>query len=301
MTRLLILKLFLFIFFGLFLQSCYKFWKTRSESNTIRNLHLIGDIGKPTISIEQHLSTIFRPALEFIEKHIHVSKYSRLVLEQNLKRVGSKDTPEMHIALKYLYPILLLSLGLLGGFVLKSGLVFLGFTFPAVIGHFIPDSSLNEKIRKKNAQVLSETPRFVRTFKNSPSDKSIFHVVEDYLPIARDGLRYDLKMFFDNVRMGADERDELLTMADRVAVPDFYDVVQTIIAAMDADRKNAEVTLQILEEKIRRLNIDQIRIEYNKRPEYLDMINIALLGLLTGLFGVPIIVMYMNIFKTIMS
>lgn len=278
------------------MKNLYKIIKISYESNTKKRLKKLKSIGKKETDLDEILASLVKPILSYLEKKINIAKYDRNSLDKKLKRIGSKDSPEIHVAKKFIYPLFLMILGIIPSLLFKSVIIFIIMTFIAVISHFVPDSELNKKIKEQNDKLIKELPRFVRTIRYSPPTKPMFLIVGDYLKVAKGGLKKELKIWHDNVKMGADEKDEFLAFANRISVPEVYDVVQNIIASIDADKDNSNLMFELLEEKIRKLNIDNIKSNLSKRPEKLDIINTIVLALLTGCFAVPILLSIVDTF-----
>lgn len=300
MNKMMLAGLFILSLY-MFAQSLLKLFKISKDRKTIRRLYDIREVGVPKMHMADAIALKAKPVLDFLELKIKLSKYDRLHLAKNLKRIGSEKTPERIWLEKYLSFTGYFTFGLLWLVAFKVPVLFVFFFVMALVMYFEPEAAIIKQLKVKNYKVLFELPRFVRTLLYSPNDKPIKLVVEDYIKVAGDGMRDDLIIWLQNVEMNADPKDEFMAMADRIGIPAVSSVIQLIMTMIDNGKSNSSAQLQLMAEKTQQINLNLIQLELKKRPEILELLCTCVYGLVAGLVGIPIIVYIMTTYQNILG
>lgn len=283
-----------------FTRSIFKLRKIQRERRTLRRLYDIREVGRPKVKWADAAAEKMRPALDFLELRVKLSKYDRMHLAKNLQRIGSAKTPERICLEKYLNFFGYFSIALFCLMALRIPFLFVVIFVWAIVMYFEPESEVMKKIKEKNYQVLFELPRFVRTLLYSPNDKPIKLIVEDYLKVAGEGLKSDLEIWHQNVEMNADPRDEFMAMSERIGIPAVSSVMQLIITMIDNGKGNSSAQLELMAEKTQKINLDLIHLELKKRPEILEFLCTCVYGLVAGLVAIPVGIYLLETYKSIL-
>jgi hypothetical protein len=235
------------------------------------------------------LEEALKPFSDFVNKKVKISNDDREGLERNLLRVGEKIGPEQHQAKKIIYPSIMILLGLVLS--LFSVTIFAICVIFAVFMYFQPDAELEKKIDELNGNILKEFPRFARTLRYSPH-KNIIHTIEDYLKISKGPLYYDLKILHAKLEAGVSEKEALQDFADKIGINAIQNYIMAVITGLETSKENVDALYAIQEEKIRQMNLNNIKEEMNKRPEILERINAIVLYSIMAMNGLAIILSF---------
>jgi hypothetical protein len=157
--------------------------------------------------------------------------------------------------------------------------------------YFHPDTELEKKIKELNGNILKEFPRFARTLRYSPH-KNIIHTIEDYLKISKGPLYYDLKILHAKLEAGVPEKEALQDFADKIGINAIQNYIMAVITGLETSKENVDTLYAIQEEKIRQMNLGNIKEEMNKRPEILERINAVVLYSIMAMNGLAIILSF---------
>lgn len=235
------------------------------------------------------LEEALRPFADFINSKMKIKNFDRERLERILLRLGEKVTPEQHEAKKIIYPSIMILLGLILSFF--SVTVFAVCIIFAIFMYFQPDTELEKKIKEHNENILKEFPRFARTLRYSPHE-NIIHTIEDYLKISKGPLYYDLKILHAKMEAGVSEKVALQDFADKIGIHAIQNYIMAVITGLETSKNNVDTLYAIQEEKIRQMNLSNIKDEMNKRPEILERINAVVLYSIMAMNGLAIILSF---------
>ncbi|SKC78758.1 hypothetical protein [Maledivibacter halophilus] len=235
------------------------------------------------------MEEFLKPFADFINNKIKITKYDREILERNLLRLGEEITPEQHEAKKIIYPSFMVLLGL--GLSFFSVTILAVSTIFAIFMYFQPDSELEKKVKELNGNILKEFPRFARTLRYSPHE-NIIHTIEDYLKISKGPLYYDLKILHAKIEAGTSEKEALQDFADKIGIHAIQNYIMAVITGLETSKENVDTLYAIQEEKIRQMNLSNIKDEMNKRPEILERINAVVLYSIMAMNGLAIILSF---------
>lgn len=235
------------------------------------------------------LEEVLKPFADIINSKVLISKDQREILERNLLRIGEKIKPEQHEAKKIIYPSVMILLGLILS--LFSVTIFAVCVIFAVFMYFQPDAELEKKINELNGNILKEFPRFARTLRYSPHE-NIIHTVEDYLKISKGPLYYDLKILHAKLEAGVTEKEALQDFADKIGINAIQNYIMAVITGLETSKENVDALYAIQEEKIRQMNLNNIKEEMNKRPEILERINAIVLYSIMAMNGLAVILSF---------
>lgn len=214
---------------------------------------------------------LFKPIASFVNSRIKLSEYHRKRLEKDLLRVGDTATPEQHQAKKVIYPVLILLVGCLSS-------IFIGFFVNAicfmfgVFMYFQPEIELDNKLKQLNANIVKEFPRFARTLRYSPH-KNLIHTIDDYLKVCKGPLYYDLKILHARLEAGVSEKQALQELSDTIGITAIQNYLMAVITGIETSKDNVDALYALQEEKVRQMNLDNIKEEMMKRPERLERNN----------------------------
>lgn len=233
-------------------------------------------------------------------KSLELDQTRRKEIEENLKRVGSSDTYERFMVKSIFFPIVIIASGFLIGqaiedapaasYIAKGSGLIIGFMM-----FFNPKFELNKMLKEKNDKLILEMPRFVRTYRYSPSTKGLSEIVSDYLKTAKEGLKFDLELLKADIEM-IDEEKALKNFSDRIGIPEVSEFATVIQTAINNGKSEADMSLFFVESKFQAKMDAIIDKELKKRPEILQTVN----DLLThGIFIVLIVPMVIHAFSGI--
>lgn len=214
---------------------------------------------------------VFKPIARFVNRRVKISEYHRKKLERDLLRVGDTTTPEQYQAKKIIYPVLMLIIGYISS-------VFLGFYINAicimfgVFMYFQPEAELDSKVKQLNANIVKEFPRFARTLRYSPH-KNLIHTIEDYLKVCKGPLYYDLKILHAKLEAGVSEKLSLQELSDTIGITAIQNYLMAVITGIETSKESVDTLYALQEEKVRQMNLDNIKEEMMKRPERLERNN----------------------------
>ncbi|SCY17957.1 hypothetical protein [Alkaliphilus peptidifermentans] len=231
------------------------------------------------------IEDVFKPVAEFVNSKIRLDDYSRAKLEKNLLRVGEKITPEQHQAKKIIYPGIMLLIGIVFSF--ASIVIMAVCAMFSVIMYFQPDAELDKKLKELNGNIIKEFPRFARTLRYSPH-KNIIHTIEDYLKVCKGPLYYDLKILHAKLEAGMMEKDALQEFSDTIGIIAIQNYIMAVITGIETSRDNVDTLYAIQEEKVRKMNLANIKEEMMKRPERLERNNAIALYSIFGMNAVAV-------------
>ncbi|WP_026478381.1 hypothetical protein [Alkaliphilus transvaalensis] len=217
------------------------------------------------------LEELFKPLATFVNRYIKLNSYERRKLERNLLRVGDQNTPEQHQAKKIIYPLLMTLVGFIASIPLGVFIIAVCIMF-SVFMYFQPDAELEKKLKELNVNILKEFPRFARTLRYSPH-KNIVHTIEDYLKVCKGPLYYDLKILHAKLEAGVSEKVALQEFSDTIGITAIQNYIMAVITGIETSRDNVDTLYAIQEEKVRQINLDNIKEEMMKRPERLERNN----------------------------
>ncbi|KAB3534062.1 hypothetical protein F8154_09860 [Alkaliphilus pronyensis] len=216
------------------------------------------------------LEEMFKPVASFINTKIKIDEIQRAKLEKDLLRVGETITPEQHQARKIIYPFVMLMIGVILSF--ASIVIMAVCIMFALLLFFQPDTELERRLRELNANIIKEFPRFARTLRFSPH-KNIIHTIEDYLKVCKGPLYYDLKILHAKLEAGMMEKDALQEFSNTIGIIAIQNYIMAVITGIETSKENVDTLYAIQEERIRRMNLDNVKEEMMLRPEKLERNN----------------------------
>lgn len=308
MIKVLFLNILLTFLIYCFLNNVFKIIKLTPSVKSIRNVTGIKNIGKKQKDITDR---IIDSVEKLIKKVISVKKVNiekRKEVEENLKRINSKDTYERYIAKTVITPIITFMASwifaeFIGNATKVEALVYFIKAIGLVMAFllcFSPRMELRKKLNEKEEKIIKEMPRFIRTFRYSPKTKEFDKIVRDYLVTAKDGLKYDLKILSADIILLGEEK-ALKNFSNRVRIPEVQELVTVLLTSFKGSRDNIDMNLFFVETKFQQ-KIDKIsEKEMKKRLEVLEPINYLLLQGLAILMIAPMAIHSFTGLKDIMN
>lgn len=239
----------------------------------------------------------FVPLLRFIYGHVKGLRYNEFKLKADLEKVGIKESPEVYLATGFLYGFIalivctILTLFTGAKFFFILGIFFMLF-FP-----FYPKSSLKDKIKKINAELLKEFPNFVGALRYQyGKGKTLNDIVQSYIDVAGPALRYELQKLSAELEMMSDN-DALLRFGERVGLPEVANFSSALVYGQMYGMDIHSI-FAIQEQEMRRLMRDNIMKEMKRKPIKMTVVlMLPILNILLIIGLPPIISLIKNLSK----
>ena len=234
-------------------------------SNTINNVQMFQK--ERTGVIEDLKKVVFYPIVNLVAPHISIDRYKREKLARNLKRADYVVDPEHFYAEALVGSIYI---AIFGVFILfspieKAGVIGVIAIILAVAKYFATIDKLNDKLKERNSKILSELPRFIRTYNHSRSQNTpLLVVIEKYRKVAGEAFQYDLDVLIAELKTKNAE-EALRDFDARINIPHLSQFVAAVISTIQGI--NQDVYFAQLEREMNILARENIRIEINARPE----------------------------------
>ncbi len=287
----------------LFMQSLYRVMKLVPNVKSMRHLTGIRSIGRQEQDLLDKVLDIGEKRIfRALKDHIHINQERKAQIERDLARTGSKDTYERFLLKSFFLPLVSFTGFFMTGIFLEGINTKLAMTayilkgmavLTALILFYEPRSELKRKLLEKEAKVILEMPRFIRTYRYSPHTKGLYRIVEDYLQTAKSGLEYDLQVLKADIDMAGEDK-ALQNLSNRVNVPEMREFVTVLLTSLKGSRKEADMSLYFVESKFLDKADRLAEDEMKKRPEVLDTINELLLQGLAVLLIIPMAIYCMT-------
>lgn len=201
----------------------------------------------------------------------------REYMELQLLRLGLGETVEEY------YSSLLAKVGLLG-----FGALAVSFLSPVlgcvmlvatILQWYASMDRLPSLVRKRNEEILSELPRFMRTFAYGMQyERDILAMLETYCDVAGEALKGDLKLLIQS--MGNSNYEEALRQFDRAnSIPQLSRFVSALISIQRGEDQTS-VLLDITDE-ITAMERERLRGKMLKVPDKIQALSIpVVIGIL---------------------
>ncbi|SKC86833.1 hypothetical protein [Maledivibacter halophilus] len=263
-----------------------------------RRIQAITEIGKEKKDILDFVGEKTKTFTNYIEEILKrkgfISEFEKEKLEHKLRRVGMDESAERFKARQITYPLLSLGMGGLLSTIIPSVVgigmlryIFIGMSvFMAFFSIYIPKDQLDKKIQTHNIKVLSEMPRFIRTFRYSPEDKDILEIIKEYLESGESYLQYDLMQVIADITAGVSVDDALDSFSKNIDMPIIKDFI-VVFKSSIKNKKENETNLKIRENKIIEEYESFIEEELESRPVILEAVIGTLVNALLLLFITP--------------
>lgn len=212
------------------------------------------------------------PFAKLLVPIIKIDTYKRNKLSRDLARVGITDTPEEYTAKALAQGILVCLLSAvflyLGIPVAALGTFFLGITV-----FFKEKQKVNDKLKKVNAQILNELPRFISTYNHSlEGTKDIIRIFEKYRKVAGQAFQYDLDVLITELKSGNME-DALRRFDERINISQLSTFISGVIGTSKGiDQKTF---FFMIEQNMKVLFRENMKREMAKRPPKIKKATIA--------------------------
>lgn len=254
------------------------------SSRRAKKLVKLGGFG----GINDRASLTKKRLVEYLIKDMNSSS-SLEKLDRTLNRVGYKGGVYDFIVNKYLYTLLMGSIGIVL-YSISISISILCMIFSIMI-FFHADIWVEDRLKKLNSNIVKEFPRLARTLRYSPHI-NLIDTIGDYLSISRGPLHYDLKILHAKLESGMGEKEALRDFSSRIGINEITNYIMAVITALDTSKENVDTLYAIQEEKIRTMNINNIKSQMNKRPEILERINATVIYSIMGLNVLAIVLSF---------
>jgi len=196
--------------------------------------------------LHQRLYMMLQQKVEiFVEKHVQRGKYAPL----QAKLIQANDTktkPVEHWAKKIIFAMGASVLGL----ILMNPLLMIFF---GALGFFIPDSKLNDKIKKRQYQIRKTVPDFLDLLTaTAPSAKNLEDAIRQVCERNSGEISKEFRIALNEINSGARRRDALLQMARRCGVEEIDSLVSQINQSENYGTP-IQKTLEAQSEKLRKM------------------------------------------------
>lgn len=140
--------------------------------------------------------------VNFLSKFVYMDQLSASELEKKLHRANMNVTPKQYTARKYavgIFALVTVSLCAL----LQSSIGILIFLLISLFLFIDISSTLSSRIKKRDAEISAEMPRFIRTIcRNLHSNRDIYGIIESYQKVAGPTLKKELGILLSHMRTG---------------------------------------------------------------------------------------------------
>lgn len=140
--------------------------------------------------------------LNFLSKFVYLDQMSETELGKKLHRANIKVTPKQFTARKYAVVVFaLVSVGACA--LIQSPLGMVLFLVLSLYLFIDIGSTLNKRIKKRDEEISTEMPRFIRTIcRNLHSSRDIYSIIESYHRVAGPALKNELGILLSHMRTG---------------------------------------------------------------------------------------------------
>jgi hypothetical protein len=215
------------------------------------------------------------------------TSYETEKLANDLKRVGIEETPDRFRARQITYPAVIITIGIflymllsaLGNNPSMKAFKIIAFIFLAtsvVLGIVFvsePQVVLKSKLEQHNSRIIEELPRFISTFKFTPTNVDFLIIVEDYLAAGKSYLEYDLMKFLAQVKSGESIDKGLDDFAKGIGMSIVTDLVVVLKGCLKNKSQQNLMNLEIIENRIIELDDMYKDNEIKKCQDRLKSIN----------------------------
>ncbi|QST02978.1 type II secretion system F family protein (plasmid) [Pontibacillus sp. ALD_SL1] len=199
-------------------------------------------------------------AVRVLTKHMTRGKLAPLELK--LLQAKMDISPLQHWAKKIIYTLGLAALGLLLGGVM--GKTMLLIIVGAVAGFTLPDSEINNKIKKRQLIMKSELPDFLDLLSaTAPSAKNLEDGIAKVCERSDGVITDEFTITLEEINAGSKTRDALKKMSKRCGLNEIDTLVSQINQAQDFGT-GVEKTLIVQAEKMRTLKKQLAEIKARK-------------------------------------
>lgn len=213
------------------------------------------------------------PAVKIIAPLIRIEEYKKKRIGMQLSRAEMDFTPQEY----YARSILMSAVAFFGSLALLSVTVknmkFLCVIL-AVVVFFHFHGEVKDRLKEKDKLIETELPKFIRAIAQGlKTEKSIIKLLETYLPISGDGLRYDIEVLVMDLKSGNFE--ESFTAFDkRIGNAYISRLSKALVSAEHGD--NQDSSLNYLISDMATLVKEVMQRELNKRPGRVKMLVIPI-------------------------
>ena len=213
------------------------------------------------------------PVVKLISPFIRVEEHKKKRMAMQLARAGMNFTPQEYYARSALMSItaFLLSFLLLSATV--KNMKFLSVIL-AVVVFFHFHGEVKDRLKEKDKLIESELPKFIRAIAQGlKTEKDIIKLLETYLSISGEGLKYDIEVLVIDLKSGNFE--EGFTAFDkRIGNAYVSRLSKALISAEYGD--NQDSSLNYLISDMATLVKEVMQRELNKRPGRVKMLVIPI-------------------------
>lgn len=271
--------IFLGVIFGisiyLFICFAYSYFRLSQSSKTQKNMMKIKSLYREKNTLTEMLLGKMENWLEdFLKQDSEVKKDTI----ERLQRAGMSISYEKYLIQRFMTPFLFFASFYIISILFKSlhhtiAMFFRIFSVLfAIYAFFDIGKQIDRKLQELRTGIIIEMPAFISTYRYSPASKDLIDIIAEF-SITSTYLKYD----FDLLRadMSQHSREKALKMfAHRVNILEVDEVVAILINDLYGDRKESDINLQILQNKLIEKYQHYIEDKLKNRPLMLQMMSL---------------------------
>lgn len=257
-----------------------------------REIKTIMAVGKMKKENPNFLDVAFFKGSHKIAKHITLNPYKKQKMNAMLESLGINKTPEVVYATALMKAGLCLLCAIVIGFLIP--LVAIAFVVLAILIYFKELDTPTSLMLGRREEINRELPRFVGTIEQElKGRRDILGILTDYRKNAGTALGEELDITVADMKTSNYE-NALTRMESRIGTSGMSDIMRGLIAVL---RGNDGIQyFETLNREMRKLEINQLKLEMLKRPQKAKKYTVMLL---LGFIGSFFVIIGYQIFTTL--
>jgi len=257
-----------------------------------REIKTIMAVGKMKKENPNFLDVAFFKGSHKIAKHITLNPYKKQKMNAMLESLGINKTPEVVYATALMKAGLCLLCAIVIGFLIP--LVAIAFVVLAILIYFKELDTPTSLMLGRREEINRELPRFVGTIEQElKGRRDILGILTDYRKNAGTALGEELDITVADMKTSNYE-NALTRMESRIGTSGMSDIMRGLIAVLRGD--DGKQYFETLNREMRKLEINQLKLEMLKRPQKAKKYTVMLL---LGFIGSFFVIIGYQIFTTL--
>lgn len=259
----------------LFISFIYSYFRLSQSKRTQKNMMKIKSLYREKNTLAEIIFGKMEHLLEDLLKKDNEVKRDTI---ERLQRAGINISYEKYLIQKFMTPFFVFSFFYGFSFLIEDfhhtiAMFFRGSSvLLAIFVFFDMGKQIDRKLQELRTGIIIEMPAFISTYRYSPAGKDLIDIIAEF-SITSTYLKYD----FDLLRadMSQHSREKALKMfAHRVNIIEVDETVSILINDLYGDRKESDINLQILQNKLIEKYQHYIEDKLKNRPLMLQSISL---------------------------
>jgi preprotein translocase subunit YajC len=223
------------------------------------------------------LAKYFNPFLASTQKRIKLSKDVEEELEKKFKEAAWNITPQQFYTTKVLYPVVLVSIFLLLGFIRDNNIIFYILAAVSSLTYYYPNYILKQKLKNAAAMRRFELPNFLTPLGLMMYSYTPFQAVKKSLKFAGPYLRPYVEKLVIEMEMYPSSTKPFRKFADDLGIPEAQTFMTALQQAINTDPSKSRNIIQNQIEMMRKLREENYMMIIELRPLAMNKYNFLLI------------------------